>query len=136
MSPGHEIYQHSHLTEQVIGAFFEVYNHLRSGFRENVYERAMVFALRDRGLQVAQQVGVGVRFRNQPVGIFRADLIVANTVLVELKALPTILPDHVAQTLNALRATGLQVGLILNFGPKAQIKRVVFSRKEAAPVQE
>jgi GxxExxY protein len=131
-----ENYPHSHITEQIIGAFFEVYNQLRSGLRENVYERAMVLALRDRGLQVEQQATVSVRFLNQVVGAFRADLIVASTVLIELKALPTIVPDHVAQTLNALRATGLQVGLILNFGPRAQIKRVILSRKEEAPVQK
>jgi GxxExxY protein len=136
MSTGCEIYPHSHITEQIIGAFFEVYNQLRSGLRENVYERAMMLALRDRGLQVERQVRVRVTFGNQPVGVFRADLIVANAVLIELKALPVILPDHVAQTLNALRATGLQVGLILNFGPTAQIKRVIFSRKEQAPVQK
>ena len=97
--------------------------------------RAMVLALRDRGITVEQQVGMKVHFRDRPVGIFRADLVVARTVLVELKALPTIERDHVAQTLNALRATGLQVGLILNFGPKAQIKRVILTRTDEAPVQ-
>jgi len=119
---------HFHLTEQVIGAFFEVYNELRSGFRESVYERAMVLALRDRGIKVEQQVGMSVRFRNRPIGRFRADLVVADVVLVELKALPVIERDHIAQSLNALRATGLQVGLILNFGPKAQIKRLILTR--------
>lgn len=128
-------YPHASLTEAIIGAFFDVYNELRSGLRENVYERAMVIALRDRGIAVEQQVGLTVGFRDQPVGTFRADLVVAKTVLVELKALPTIERDHIAQTLNALRATGLQVGLILNFGPKAQIKRVIFTRKDEAPVQ-
>jgi len=76
-----------------------------------------------------------VRFGTRPVGTFRADLVVAKTVLVELKALPTIERDHVAQTLNALRVTGLQVGLILNFGPKAQIKRVIFMSKDEAPAE-
>jgi GxxExxY protein len=128
-------YPHAHLTQSIIGAFFDVYNELRSGLRENVYERAMVLALRDRGITVEQQVGMKVHFGDRPVGIFRADLVVARTVLVELKALPTIERDHVAQTLNALRATGLQVGLILNFGPKAQIKRVIFTRTDEAPVQ-
>lgn len=126
-------YPHAQLTEAIIGAFFDVYNELRSGLRENVYERAMVMALKDRGIDVQQQVGMTVRFRDRSVGTFRADLVVANAVLVELKALPDIKPDHIAQTLNALRATGLQVGLILNFGPKAQIKRVIFSRKDEAP---
>jgi len=128
-------YPHAHLTETIIGAFFDVYNELRSGLREKVYERAMVLALGDRGIAVDQQVGMKVRFGDRPVGIFRADLVVARTVLVELKALPTIERDHIAQTLNALRATGLQVGLILNFGPKAQIKRLIYTRKDEAPVQ-
>jgi GxxExxY protein len=128
-------YPHAHLTEAIIGAFFDVYNELRSGLREIVYERAMVLALRDRGISVEQQVGMKVYFGDRPVGVFRADLVVANTVLVELKALPRIEREHVAQTLNALRATRLQVGLILNFGPKAQIKRVIFTRQDEAPVQ-
>jgi GxxExxY protein len=76
-----------------------------------------------------------VHFGDRPVGTFRADLVVAKTVLVELKALPTIERDHIAQTLNALRATGLRVGLILNFGPKAQIKRLIYTRQDEAPEQ-
>lgn len=128
-------YPHALLTEAVIGAFFDVYNALRSGLRETVYERAMVLALKDRGIGVEQQVGMKVYFRDRPVGTFRADLVVEKTVLVELKALPSIERDHMAQTLNALRASGLQVGLILNFGPTAQIKRVVFTRKDEAPAQ-
>ena len=128
-------YPHAHLTEAIIGAFFDVYNDLCSGLRESVYERAMVLALRDRGIAVEQQVGMRVHFGDRPVGTFRADLVVAQTVLVELKALPTIERDHIAQTLNALRASGLEVGLILNFGPKAQIKRVIYTRKDEAPVQ-
>lgn len=128
-------YPHADLTDEIIGAFFDVYNELRSGLRECVYERAMVLALGDRGIPVEQQVRMKVRFKDRPVGTFRADLVVAKRVLVELKARPTIEPDHIAQTLNALRATGLQVGLILNFGPKAQIKRVIYTRKDEAPVQ-
>jgi GxxExxY protein len=92
---------HAHLTEVIIGAFFDVYNELRSGLRENVYERAMVLALRDRGIEVEVQVGMKVRFRDRPVGVFRADLVVAKTVLVELKSLPDIERNHIAQTLNA-----------------------------------
>ena len=76
-----------------------------------------------------------VRYKDRAVGTFRADLVVARVVLIELKARPQIEGDHIAQTLNALRATGLQVGVILNFGPKAQIKRVIFTRKDEAPVQ-
>jgi GxxExxY protein len=130
-----EHYLHVELTSQIIGAFFEVYNELRSGLRERVYESALVLALRDRQIEVEQQVAIKVGFRGRPVGIFRADLVVAGKVLLELKALPGILPDHVAQTINALRATRLQVGLILNFGPQAQIRRVICSPKQKAPVR-
>ena len=128
-------YPHANLTREIIGAFFNVYNALHSGLRENVYERAMVLALGDRGIPVEQQVGLKVNFKDRPVGTFRADLVVAEKVLVELKARPTIEPDHIAQTLNALRASGLQIGLILNFGPEAQIKRLIYTRKDEAPVQ-
>ena len=126
-------YPHADLTARIIGAFFEVYNELRSGLRENVYERALAVALKDCGLEVEQQIAMTVRFRGRPVGTFRADLVVAKKVLLELKALPAIERDHVAQTINALRVTGLEVGLLLNSGPKAQIKRLISTPKNKAP---
>jgi len=121
----HVAYPHSDLTHAVIGAYYRVYNALGSGFREIVYERAMALELADTGLQAERQVPITVWYRKRQVGTFRADLVVERTVLLELKALPRLESSHVAQTLNALKATQLPVALLLNFGPKPSIKRLV-----------
>jgi len=122
-------YPHAALTHRLIGAFFDVYNALGAGFREIVYERAISIALAELGLRVQRQVPVSVRYRGQRVGHFRADLIVERAVLLELKAIPSLQPGHEAQVLNALRATGLTLGLLLNFGPKPEIKRLIRTRR-------
>ena len=90
-------------------------------------------ALREKGLEVEAEVAVPVFFRGVNVGDFRADLVVNHTVLLELKTAETIVIAHEAQVLNYLRATALEVGLILNFGPKAQVRRLLFDndRKQA-----
>lgn len=121
--------KHSNLTEKVIGVFYEVYNELGHGFLECVYENAMCIAVAQIGLSVIQQADVRVAFRGRVVGEFRADLIVEGCVLVELKAARTLDAAHEAQVLNYLRATELEVGLLLNFGPKPQIKRLIFDNE-------
>jgi GxxExxY protein len=123
-------YPHQALTYEIIGAFFDVYNELGSGFRELVYERAMILALQGRNIPAERQVPIPVRFGHSPVATFRADIIVAGRVLVELKAIAALEPGHAAQVLNALRASSLEVGLLLNFGPKSEIKRLVLSRPQ------
>jgi GxxExxY protein len=120
-------YPHSALTRDIIGAFYDVYNALGAGFRETVYERALQLALGDRGVRTERQRSLRIRFRGRPVGLFRADLVVEEAVVIELKALPTLERSHAAQLLNLLRATGLEVGLLLNFGPEPQIRRLVHS---------
>lgn len=122
-----QAYPQSGLTHEIIGAFYEVYNEVGAGFREVVYERALQLALGDRGIQVHRQHCLHIHFRGRPVGMFRADLVVGEAVVVELKALPAIERGHVAQLLNLLRATGLEVGLLLNFGPQPEIRRLVHS---------
>ena len=124
--------KHRELTEKIIGVFYEVYNELGHGFLESVYEEAMAVALPQAGLKLERQVPLRVTFRGAVVGDFRADLLVENAVLLELKAAREIEPVHEAQLLNYLRATQIEVGLVLNFGPKPQFKRLVFenSRKE------
>lgn len=119
------------MTERIIGVFYEVYNELGHGFLESVYEEAMAVALPQAGLKVERQVPLRVTFRGVVVGDFRADLLVENSVLLELKASRDIDPAHEAQLLNYLRATEVEVGLLLNFGPKARFKRLAFenSRK-------
>lgn len=127
-----DTYPQADLTHRIIGAFFGVYNALGVGLRESAYHRAMVRALEIEGLIVASEVTLDIRFRDERVGDCRADLVVADRVLVELKAIPKILPAHSTQTLNLLRATQLEVGLLLNFGPRPQIKRLVLTRPRSA----
>ncbi|MGE0352235.1 MAG: GxxExxY protein [Gemmatimonadales bacterium] len=116
------------LTGLIIRGFYTVYGELVYGFLESVYERSMVIVLTDMGLSVRHQVEVPVRFRSAEVGIYRADLVVEDVVVVELKAGPTLHPAHSAQLLNLLRGSGLAVGLLLHFGPKPRIKRLIMSR--------
>lgn len=104
------------LTEQILGCAFEVINELGSGFLESVYEKAMLIVLKEKGLSVVNQFPVHVYFRNNMVGVFYADLFVENKVIVELKAVKSILPEHKAQVINYLKGTGIEVGLLINFG--------------------
>jgi len=120
-------FKHQEVTKIVIGVFFEVYNELGYGFLESVYREAMVIALRSAGLAVSKELTLTVRFRDRVIGRFRVDLLVAGSVIVEVKAVRSLEPSHFAQLLNYLRAGVLEVGLLLNFGPKAQFKRLVFS---------
>jgi GxxExxY protein len=115
------------LTQRVIGAFFDVYNELGHGFLEQVYENALALALRQSGLEVMQQASVDVMFRGKRVGEYRADILVPGRLLIEVKAATTLAPGHEAQLINYLKATGIPVGLLLNFGPNAQFKRRVHS---------
>lgn len=126
-------YKHSELTDLIIGVFYDVYNELGFGFLESVYRNSLRLALIQKGLTVDQEVEVSVFFRGQNVGDFRADLVVNRTILLELKTADRIIPAHEAQVLNYLRSTALEIGLILNFGPKPQVRRLLLdnSRKRA-----
>lgn len=121
--------KHAELTELIIGVFFDVYNELGYGFLESVYRRSLQLALREKALKVEAEVAVPVFFRGVNVGDFRADLVVNDCILLELKTAETIVIAHEAQLLNYLRATALEVGLILNFGPKAQVRRLLFDNE-------
>ena len=104
------------ITSKILEASFEVSNELGTGFLESVYEKALLIALRDKGLDVQSQVPLNVRFREKTVGEFFADIVINNVVIVELKAVKTLLPEHQAQMINYLKATGIKVGLLINFG--------------------
>jgi GxxExxY protein len=121
----------SDVTERAIGVFYDVYNELGFGFLEAVHARAMFLALAQAGLATAAEQPISVSFRGHSVGEYRADLVVEETVLVELKAVRDLTPAHDAQVLNYLRATSYEVGLLLNFGPRPSFRRLVFenSRK-------
>jgi GxxExxY protein len=130
------VLKHRELTEKVIGVFYEVYNELGTGFLESVYGNAMALALAERGLSVEQEKPVPVYFRGDPVGDFRADLVVNGLVICELKAASLLDRAFTAQLLNYLRATDIEVGLLLNFGPNAEFKRMVFEngKKSLPPI--
>jgi GxxExxY protein len=117
------------LTERIIRVFYEVYNELGSGFVESVYREAMRLALGQANLKVEAEVPIQVRFRGEVVGVFRADLVVNDTVLIELKASEGIIREHEAQTLHYLRATSIEVALLMNFGPMPRFKRLVMDNK-------
>jgi len=115
------------LVKAVVGVFYDVYNEVGIGFLESVYRRAMATALRDAGIDAAQEAPIEVVFRGRVVGFFRADLIVGARVAVEIKVARAIEPIHVAQVINYLRASTLEVGLLLNFGPKPEFRRLIMS---------
>lgn len=122
--------KYSSLTQTVIACAFEVINELGSGFLESVYEKALVLALQQKGLAVARQHSITVMFRGQAVGEFFADIFVEGKVIVELKAVKAIAPEHQAQIINYLKATGIEVGLLINFGnPKLEYKRFTRSKE-------
>lgn len=119
-------FKHGEITQKVIGVFYEVYNELGHGFLESVYEKSLEIALGSMGVKVRRQIEIPVSFRGQRVGIFTADMLVEDCVLLELKAARALDTSHVAQLLNYLRATDIEVGLLLNFGLKPEFKRLLF----------
>jgi len=118
---------HKDLTEQIIGAAFEVYRVLGYGFLEKVYQRAMQVELRARGLNAAIEAEIRVVYKNEEVGLYKADLLVSDCVVVELKVAKNYSQEDEPQLLNELKATGIKVGLLVNFGrTKVEFKRMVF----------
>ena len=117
---------HKEITDAVIRAYYDVYNSLGVGFLESVYLKAVVLALVEKGLKVQAQAPLTVKFRGHVVGEFYADLLVEGRVIVELKVARSLAAEHESQLINYLRATGIRVGLLVNFG-KARLewKRLV-----------
>jgi GxxExxY protein len=116
---------HGDITDCVLKVFYEVYNELGGGFLESVYHKAFAMALRQAGLMVSVHVAAPVFFRGASVGDFIADITVNDCVLLELKAVSILDKVHEGQILNYLRATDFETGLLLNFGPRPQFKRLV-----------
>ncbi|MDX6385952.1 MAG: hypothetical protein QOK48_3525 [Blastocatellia bacterium] len=119
-------FKHKEVTEKIIRVFYDVYNELGHGFLESVYERSMEVALNSMGLKVFRQIEIPVCFRGQRVGVFIADMLIEGSILLELKAARCLEQSHQAQLLNYLRATEIEVGLLLNFGLKPEFKRLIF----------
>ena len=120
---------HSNITALIIKAFFEVYNKLGHGFLEKVYQNALILELQNYKLKCFSQYPVEVFYDGQKVGFYFADIIVDNCVIVEIKAAAGLCEGHEAQLVNYLRATDIEVGLLLNFGEKPTFKRKVFSAR-------
>ena len=118
------------LTDQIIKAFYKVYNTLGYGFLEKVYERALLIELTDMGLIAECQKNVVVFYKNHVVGNYNADLTVENTVICELKTREVICNDDAYQLVNYLKATTIEVGLLLNFGKKPEFKRRVYDNDQ------
>jgi GxxExxY protein len=121
--------KHAALTERIIKIFYQVYNELGFGFLEAVYENATAIALVEAGIKAVQQAPIAVYFRGRQVGDYRCDLLVEDKVILELKAVKAITQEHQAQALHYLRATEIEVALILNFGEKPDFKRLVFDNE-------
>ena len=121
-------YKYAETTEKIIKAGYKVYNTLGSGFLEKVYENALAIEVRKLGLPVEQQRVVKVFYEGAVVGDYLADLIVDGKVLVELKAVSTVDKIHEVQLVNYLKATGIEVGLLINFGKKIEIRRRICDR--------
>ena len=122
--------KHKDLTDKIIQAFYDVYNKLGYGFLEKVYENALVIELRKVDIPVVPQSPIRVYYDEKIIGEYYADLLVDNKVIVEIKAAKSFVPEHEAQLLNYLKATDIEVGLLLNFGPKPEIKRKVFDNNK------
>ncbi len=121
--------KHKDITEKVIKVFYEVYNILGYGFLEKVYENAMMIELKEAGIPVVSQSKINVIFKGEIIGEYFTDILVDNKVIVEIKASKSLNVDHEAQLLNYLKATEIEVGLLLNFGPRPEVKRKAFDNK-------
>ena len=121
---------HSVLTARIIGCFYDVRRELGHGYSEAVYQRAMAIALRQAGAQAREGVPLPVHFRGLHIGTFEADLVVDDTILVEIKAAATLEGYAQAQLMNYLKAAGGGVGLLLNFGRRGEFKRIVLGDVE------
>lgn len=112
------------ITSKIISIAYQVHSELGHGFNEKIFENSLAIALTEDGFKASQQHPINVHFRGHLVGEFYADILVEDTIILELKALTVLAPEHHAQLINYLKATNLQTGLLLNFGtPKLQIKR-------------
>ena len=124
-----EPYLYKDLTSSIISCFYKVYNNLGYGFLEKVYENALKIELESKGLFVEKQKPIAVYYNEYLVGEYFADLIIENKVIIELKVAETLCQEHEFQLINYLKATDIEVGLLLNFGKKPQISRKIFTNK-------
>jgi len=120
---------HEEITSEILKAYYNVYNKLGYGFLEKVYENAMLLELKKLGLCAERQKPIKVYYDEIIIGDYFADIIVEDVVIIELKAIETTAPEHEVQLVNYLKATNIEVGLLLNFGPKPQYKRRILTEE-------
>lgn len=125
--PMQDNHKHAAITEAIIKCYYKVYNTLGYGFLEKVYERAMIIEMQEQGLTCLSQCPIDVYYNSNKVGFYLADIIVNGIIIIEVKALEDISIAHETQLTNYLKATEIEVGLLLNFGKKPAFKRRVFS---------
>ena len=123
-------YVHSELTDKIIKCAYKVYNELGSGFLEKIYENALMIELRDAGLSAQAQYPVKVYYNGLVIGDYIADIVVENKVIIELKAVNNVVKAHEVQLVNYLKATNIEVGLLINFGDQMTIKRKVLTKNQ------
>ena len=125
--------KYAELTEKIIKAAYKVHNVLGFGFLEKVYQNALMIELKRMGLNIGTEVPITVYYEDEIVGQYLADLIVENKVILELKAVKELAEIHEVQLVNYLKATGIEVGLLINFGHSVHVKRKVFDRIRPNP---
>ncbi|UPQ80760.1 GxxExxY protein [Flavobacterium azooxidireducens] len=126
---------HKSITDAILKAYYNVYNELGSGFLEKVYQNSMFFELKSFGLKVEAQKQIKVYFKNQLVGDFYSDLLIEDKVIVELKATEFLMDIHTAQIINYLKATPIEVGMLLNFGEEPEFKRVIYTNNRKTSIK-
>ncbi len=131
MNADYQDFKYKELTEKIIKIFYRVYNKLGYGFLEKVYENAMMIELRKVSIPAVAQSAIKVFYEGEIIGEYLADILIENKVMVEIKASKSLVEDNEAQLLNYLKATDIEVGLLLNFGPQPEVRRRAFdnSRK-------
>lgn len=122
-------FKHSEITNVIIKAYFNVYNKLGLGFLEKVYENSLMIELNRLGLNCSKQVSIKVYYDDVTVGDYYADIVVENKVIIELKAAKSLCEEHEIQLVNYLKATNIEVGLLLNFGQETEFKRKVLTNE-------
>jgi len=126
MDADYQDFKHKELTEKIIKTFYRVYNELGYGFLEKVYENAMMIEFRKEGIACVSQSPIKVFYGGEVIGEYYADILVDSKVIVEIKAAKRLTEENEAQLLNYLKATDIEVGLLLNFGTKPEVKRKAF----------
>ena len=121
-------YKYKEITEKIIGFAYIVHNELGYGFLEKVYKNALIIEIKKAGLIAEAEVPLKIYYHNQIIGEYYSDIIVEKKIIIEVKAVKEIIPIHEVQLLNYLKATGLEIGLLINFGNSVGIKRKIFNK--------